>query len=49
MTPGALHPLAEDYLRRLRRAGRRLPPERLDELLAEIEGHLAEAIPRRRI
>ena len=45
MTPGTLHPLAENYLRRLRRAGRRLPPERLSELMAEIEGHLAEAIP----
>jgi hypothetical protein len=46
MTPGTLHPLAEDYLRRLRRAGRRLPPERLGELLAEIEGHLSEAVAR---
>ncbi|MEO9176707.1 MAG: hypothetical protein ABI317_14430 [Gaiellales bacterium] len=39
------HPLAEDYLQRLRRAGRQLPPDRLRELLAEIEGHLSEAIP----
>jgi hypothetical protein len=46
MTPDTLHPLAEDYLRRLRRAGRRLPPERLRELLAEIKGYLAEAVPR---
>ena len=45
MTPRTLHPLAENYLRRLRRAGRRLPPERLSELMAEIEGHLAEGIP----
>jgi hypothetical protein len=45
MTPGTLHPLAEDYLRRLRRAGRPLPPERLGELLSEIEGHLSEAVP----
>jgi uncharacterized membrane protein len=45
MTPETLHPLAEDYLRRLRRAGRQLPPERLRELLAEIERHLSEAIP----
>lgn len=45
MTPDTLHPLAKDYLRRLRRAGRQLPPERLRELLAEIEGHLSEAIP----
>jgi hypothetical protein len=45
MSPNDLHPLAEDFLRRLRRAGRQLPPERLNELMAEIEGHLAEAIP----
>jgi len=45
MSPNNLHPLAQDYLRRLRRAGRRLPPERLSELMAEIEGHLAEATP----
>lgn len=45
MNAGSLHPLAEDYLRRLRQAGRRLPPERLGELLADIEGHLADAIP----
>ena len=45
MTKGALHPLAEDYLRRLRRAGRGLPPERLRDLVSEIEGHLSEAIP----
>ncbi len=45
MTAGSLHPLAEDYLRRLRQAGRQLPPERIGELLADIEGHLADAIP----
>jgi len=45
MSPHALHPFAEDYVRRLRQAGRRLAPERLGELVAEIEGHLAEAIP----
>lgn len=39
-----LHPLAEAYLRRLRRAGRYLPRGRLDELTAEIEGHLSQAI-----
>jgi hypothetical protein len=44
MSTDTLHPLAADYLQRLRRAGRRLPPDRLRELLAEIEGHLAEAI-----
>ncbi len=45
MSRPALHPLAEDYVRRLRQAGRQLPPERLDDLLADIEGHLADAIP----
>ena len=44
MTTDTLHPLAAEYLQRLRRAGRRLPPGRLRELLAEIEGHLSEAI-----
>jgi hypothetical protein len=44
MTTDTLHPLAADYLRRLRRAGRGLPPGRLRELLAEVEGHLSEAI-----
>src|SRR5579875_528269 len=44
MTPYTLHPLAAEYLKRLRRAGRGLPPERMQELLAEIEGHLSEAI-----
>jgi hypothetical protein len=44
MTTDTLHPLAADYLGRLRRAGRHLPPERLRELVAEIEGHLSEAI-----
>jgi hypothetical protein len=44
MTTDTLHPLAAEYLGRLRRAGRRLPPGRLRELVAEIEGHLSEAI-----
>jgi hypothetical protein len=44
MTTDTLHPLAAEYLARLRRAGRGLPPGRLRELLAEIEGHLSEAI-----
>jgi hypothetical protein len=44
MTTDTLHPLADEYLRRLRRAGRGLPPGRRRELLAEIEGHLSEAI-----
>jgi hypothetical protein len=45
MNQGTRHPLAEDYLRRLRRAGRQLPSERLRDLVAEIDAHLAEAIP----
>lgn len=45
MSREGLHPLAVEYLRRLCRAGNRLPPERRDELLADIEGYLAEAIP----
>ena len=44
MTTDTLHPLAADYLERLRRAGRGLPAGRRRELLAEIEGHLSEAI-----
>jgi hypothetical protein len=44
MTTDTLHPLAAEYLQRLRRAGRGLPSGRLRELLAEIEGHLSEAI-----
>jgi hypothetical protein len=45
MTQDALHPLAEDYLRRLRRAARGLPRDRREELIAEITGHLVEAVP----
>ena len=44
MTTDTLHPLAAEYLTRLRRAGRGLPPGRRRELLAEIEAHLSEAI-----
>jgi hypothetical protein len=45
MSTTAMHPLAADYLSRLRRAGRELPAGRLEDLCAEIESHLAEAIP----
>jgi hypothetical protein len=45
VTEPVLHPLADDYLRRLRHTGRHLPPERLRDLLSEIEAHLSEAIP----
>jgi hypothetical protein len=44
MTTLNLHRLAADYLERLRRAGRGLPRGRLDELLADLEAHLSEAI-----
>jgi HAAS len=44
MTTDTLHPLAAEYLQRLRRAGRGLPAGRLRDLLAEIEAHLSEAI-----
>jgi uncharacterized membrane protein len=45
MSTTAMHPLAVDYLRHLRQAGGELPAGRLDDLCAEIESHLAEAIP----
>jgi uncharacterized membrane protein len=44
MTIDTQHPLAADYLKRLRRAARRLPPGRRRELVAGIEAHLAEAL-----
>jgi hypothetical protein len=44
MTIDTQHALAADYLTRLRRAARRLPPGRRAELVAEIEAHLAEAL-----
>jgi hypothetical protein len=45
MTTQVLHPLAADYLEGLRAAARRLPRGRRAELIADIEAHLAEAIP----
>lgn len=45
MTRRTLHPLADDYLQRLRQTGRALPRERLRDLLSEIESYLSEAIP----
>ena len=45
MTSSTLHPLAEEYLARLRTAAGRLPPDRRDDLMAEIEAHLAESVP----
>ena len=44
MTTDTLHPLAAEYLKRLQRAARRLPPDRRAELVAEIESHLAEGL-----
>jgi hypothetical protein len=44
MTTDTLHPLATEYVKRLQRAARRLPPDRRAELIAEIESHLAEAL-----
>lgn len=44
MTGSALHPLARAYLERLRQAGCELPPDRLRDLMGEIEAHLSEAI-----
>ncbi|MEP6641799.1 MAG: hypothetical protein ABJB93_07805 [Gaiellales bacterium] len=45
MTETTLHPLAADYLKRLRDAARSLPRSRRDDLLADIHDHLAEAAP----
>jgi hypothetical protein len=45
MTEPALHPLAVDYLKRLRDAARSLPRGRRDDLMADIQDHLAEAAP----
>jgi hypothetical protein len=44
MTVDTQHPRAAEYLKRLRRAARRLPPGRRAELVAEIEAHLADAL-----
>ena len=39
------HPLADDYLRRLERAARRLPKSDRDELLAQIRSHVDDGLP----
>ena len=44
MTKRTLPPLAEDYLDRLERAADHLPRARRQELVADIESHLAEAL-----
>ena len=40
-----MHPLAAEYLERLRSAAENLPREQRDELVTDIEAHLAEALP----
>jgi len=45
MNAATLHPLARDYLKRLKKAARRLPRTRRKELTLEIEAHLSEALP----
>jgi hypothetical protein len=44
VTIDTVHPLVAEYLRRLRRAAARLPPDRRAELVGEIEAHLADAL-----
>lgn len=45
MNDSSLHPLARDYLKRLKNAAASLPRARRKELLGEIEAHLREALP----
>jgi len=45
MNDSSLHPLARDYLKRLKKAAAILPRVRRNELIGEIESHLSEAIP----
>ncbi|MGD0273555.1 MAG: hypothetical protein ABSB96_07495 [Gaiellaceae bacterium] len=45
MNDSTLHPLARDYLKRLKKAARSLPRARRTELIGEIEAHLGEALP----
>jgi HAAS len=45
MSTSTLHPVATAYLQRVRREGRDLPGDRLDELLIDLEEHLSAAIP----
>jgi uncharacterized membrane protein len=45
MSDSSLHPLARDYLKRLKKAARRLPRARRKELMEEIDAHLREALP----
>jgi hypothetical protein len=45
MNDSELHPLAGDYLKRLKKISTHLPRARRIELLDEIAGHLREALP----
>jgi hypothetical protein len=45
MNDSTLHPLARDYLKRLKKAAASLPRARRNELIGEIESHLIEALP----
>jgi hypothetical protein len=45
MNDSSLHPLARDYLKRLKKAAANLPRARRNELIGEIESHLSEALP----
>lgn len=45
MTASTLHPLATDWLDRLRTEAERLPASERADLVSEIEAHLAESIP----
>jgi hypothetical protein len=45
LNDSSLHPLARDYLARLKKAARQLPCARRKEFVEEIEAHLREAIP----
>jgi hypothetical protein len=45
MKDSSLNPVARDYLKRLKKAARRLPPGRRNELFEEVEAHLREALP----
>jgi uncharacterized membrane protein len=45
MNDFSLHPLARDYLKRLKKAAAILPRARRKELIQEIESHLSEALP----
>ena len=45
MTTASVDPLISDYLRRVRTAGRQLPRDSRDELVAQLEEHLRDAAP----